>query len=195
MFFNACLLIFYFPRSSLLSVHQEGCEWLPGIEAAAGHVQGRGQGAEGQGAADGGREEGASGGGGAQGTSEECCLHGSPVFPHPSLFALFSLPVLQFVFILQSCVSYQQTFTFRFYLPLFTLPFLPPQVKKLQESKREERKKLADEEAIRKIKQLEESVHQLQRQVAVQKQVKAYTQSTENVYIFLFILKHHFFPD
>ncbi|XP_050714768.1 E3 ubiquitin-protein ligase Bre1-like isoform X3 [Eriocheir sinensis] len=47
---------------------------------------------------------------------------------------------------------------------------LKAQVKKLQESKREERKKLADEEAIRKIKQLEESVHQLQRQVAVQKQ-------------------------
>ena len=46
------------------------------------------------------------------------------------------------------------------------------QVKKLQESKREERKKLADEEAIRKIKQLDDSVHQLQRQVAVQKQVR-----------------------
>ncbi|XP_076054151.1 E3 ubiquitin-protein ligase Bre1 isoform X2 [Oratosquilla oratoria] len=48
----------------------------------------------------------------------------------------------------------------------------PPtlKVKKLQESKREERKKLADEEAIRKIKQLEESVHTLQRQVAAQKQ-------------------------
>lgn len=30
---------------------------------------------------------------------------------------------------------------------------------------------MADEEAIRKIKQLDESVHQLQRQVAVQKQV------------------------
>lgn len=45
-------------------------------------------------------------------------------------------------------------------------------MKKLQESKREERKKLADEEAIRKIKQLEETVHQLQRQVAAQKQVR-----------------------
>ena len=42
---------------------------------------------------------------------------------------------------------------------------LKGQVKKLQESKREERKKLADEEAIRKIKQLDDSVHGLQRQV------------------------------
>uniref|UniRef100_A0A2P2I871 E3 ubiquitin protein ligase n=1 Tax=Hirondellea gigas TaxID=1518452 RepID=A0A2P2I871_9CRUS len=47
---------------------------------------------------------------------------------------------------------------------------LKTQVKKLQESKREERKKLADEEAIRKIKHLDDSVHGLQRQVAVQKQ-------------------------
>merc|ERR1712106_480062 len=47
---------------------------------------------------------------------------------------------------------------------------LKSQVKKLQESKREERKKLADEEAIRKIKQLDEMVHTLQRQVGAQKQ-------------------------
>jgi len=47
---------------------------------------------------------------------------------------------------------------------------LKAQVKKLQESKREERKKLADEEAIRKIKQLDEMVHNLQRQVGAQKQ-------------------------
>ncbi|KAB7508120.1 E3 ubiquitin-protein ligase Bre1 [Armadillidium nasatum] len=47
---------------------------------------------------------------------------------------------------------------------------LKSQVKKLQESKREERKKLADEEAIRKIKMLDEMVHSLQRQVAAQKQ-------------------------
>ena len=40
----------------------------------------------------------------------------------------------------------------------------------MQESKREERKKLADEEAIRKIKQLDESVHSLHKQVAAQKQ-------------------------
>jgi len=48
---------------------------------------------------------------------------------------------------------------------------LKSQVKKLQESKREERKKLADEEAIRKIKQLDEMVHTLQRQVGAQKQL------------------------
>lgn len=37
---------------------------------------------------------------------------------------------------------------------------------KLQESKREERKKLADEDAMRKIKQLEEQKYELQKQVA-----------------------------
>ncbi|MCL4122258.1 UNVERIFIED_CONTAM: hypothetical protein GTU68_007945, partial [Idotea baltica] len=47
---------------------------------------------------------------------------------------------------------------------------LKSQVKKLQESKREERKKLADEEAIRKIKMLDEMVHSMQRQVAAQNQ-------------------------
>jgi len=40
---------------------------------------------------------------------------------------------------------------------------------KLQESRREEKKKLADEEALRKIKLLEEQVHSLQRQVSAQK--------------------------
>jgi hypothetical protein len=41
----------------------------------------------------------------------------------------------------------------------------------LQENKREERKKLCDEDAMRKIKQLEEQAYQLQKQVASQKQV------------------------
>ena len=41
----------------------------------------------------------------------------------------------------------------------------------LQESKREERKKLADEDAQIKIKKLEEQAYSLQRQVATQKQV------------------------
>lgn len=41
----------------------------------------------------------------------------------------------------------------------------------LQESKREERKKLADEDAQIKIKKLEEQAYTLQRQVACQKQV------------------------
>lgn len=40
-----------------------------------------------------------------------------------------------------------------------------------QENKREERKKLCDEDAMRKIKQLEEQAYQLQKQVASQKQV------------------------
>lgn len=41
----------------------------------------------------------------------------------------------------------------------------------MQESKREERKKLADEDAQIKIKKLEEQTYTLQRQVACQKQV------------------------
>lgn len=41
----------------------------------------------------------------------------------------------------------------------------------MQESKREERKKLADEDAQIKIKKLEEQAYTLQRQVACQKQV------------------------
>lgn len=41
----------------------------------------------------------------------------------------------------------------------------------LQESKREDRKKLADEDAMRKIKQLEDQGYQLQKQLATHKQV------------------------
>lgn len=41
----------------------------------------------------------------------------------------------------------------------------------LQENKREERKKLADDDALRKIKQLEEQKFELQKQVANQKPV------------------------
>lgn len=41
-----------------------------------------------------------------------------------------------------------------------------------QENKREERKKLCDEDAMRKIKQLEDQGYLLQKQVASQKQVK-----------------------
>lgn len=44
------------------------------------------------------------------------------------------------------------------------------QLRKMQENKREERKRLADDDALRKIKQLEEQAYQLQRQVAAQKQ-------------------------
>lgn len=47
---------------------------------------------------------------------------------------------------------------------------LKNQMKKLQESKREDRKKLADEEALKKIKQLEEQKYELQKQVQTQKQ-------------------------
>ncbi|XP_046998497.1 E3 ubiquitin-protein ligase Bre1 isoform X2 [Schistocerca americana] len=47
---------------------------------------------------------------------------------------------------------------------------LRQQLKKIQENKREERKKLCDEEAMRKIKQLEDQTYQLQKQVASQKQ-------------------------
>lgn len=51
---------------------------------------------------------------------------------------------------------------------------LRQQLKKIQESKREERKKLADEDAQIKIKKLEEQAYTLQRQVASQKQVTLY---------------------
>lgn len=44
------------------------------------------------------------------------------------------------------------------------------QLKKLQESKREDRKKLADEDALRKIKHLEEEKYQLQKQMQTHKQ-------------------------
>ena len=44
------------------------------------------------------------------------------------------------------------------------------QMKKMQESKREERKKLVDEDALRKIKQLEDQKHELQKQLAHFKQ-------------------------
>jgi len=50
---------------------------------------------------------------------------------------------------------------------------LKQQLKKMQansDSKREERKRLADDEALRKNRTLEETVHQLQKQVAAQKQ-------------------------
>lgn len=43
---------------------------------------------------------------------------------------------------------------------------LRQQMKKIQDSKREDRKKLADEDALRKIKQLEEQKYELQKQVA-----------------------------
>ncbi len=42
-------------------------------------------------------------------------------------------------------------------------------IKKFQESRKEEKKKLADDEAVRKIKLLEDQVHGLQRQVSTQK--------------------------
>lgn len=52
---------------------------------------------------------------------------------------------------------------------LYLKPFLI--FHNFQESKREERKKLADEDALRKIKQLEEQKYELQKQVANQKPV------------------------
>ena len=44
------------------------------------------------------------------------------------------------------------------------------QLKKMAETKKEEKKRLADEDATRRIKQLEESVDSLKRQVANHKQ-------------------------
>ncbi|CAG0878622.1 unnamed protein product [Darwinula stevensoni] len=47
------------------------------------------------------------------------------------------------------------------------------QLKKFQDARREERRKLADEDAMRKIRQLEEQVHHLQKMVASHKQEEA----------------------
>nr|CAD7447157.1 unnamed protein product [Timema bartmani] len=56
------------------------------------------------------------------------------------------------------------------------------QLKKIQDNKREDRKKLCDEDAMRKIKQLEEQAYQLQKQVATQKQVDgSWTSSNFNL--------------
>ncbi|XP_026481796.1 E3 ubiquitin-protein ligase Bre1 isoform X2 [Ctenocephalides felis] len=46
---------------------------------------------------------------------------------------------------------------------------LKQQLKKIQDNKRDERKKMADEDALKKIKQLEEQKYELQKQVASQK--------------------------
>ena len=54
-----------------------------------------------------------------------------------------------------------------------------------QENKREERKRLADDEAMRKIRMLEETVHQLQKQVAAQKQVDISTINLFNAIPFI----------
>lgn len=44
-------------------------------------------------------------------------------------------------------------------------------IKKLQEAERRERRKLADEDAMRKIKKMEETIAELQKNLANQKQV------------------------
>ena len=44
-------------------------------------------------------------------------------------------------------------------------------IKKMQEAERKERKKLAEEDALRKIKKLEETINELQKNLATQKQV------------------------
>ncbi|KAK2710554.1 hypothetical protein QYM36_011922, partial [Artemia franciscana] len=46
---------------------------------------------------------------------------------------------------------------------------LKNQIKKMQDTKREDRKKMAEEDALKKIKQLEDLAHTLQKQVAAQK--------------------------
>lgn len=44
-------------------------------------------------------------------------------------------------------------------------------IRKMQEAERKEKRKLADEDAIRKIKKLEETIIELQKNLAAQKQV------------------------
>ena len=50
---------------------------------------------------------------------------------------------------------------------------LKNQIKKMQDTKREDRKKMAEEDALKKIKQLEDLAHTLQKQVAAQKLVSS----------------------
>lgn len=49
---------------------------------------------------------------------------------------------------------------------------LKAHIKKMQESERRERRKLADEDAMRKIKKMEETIMELQKSLANQKQVR-----------------------
>ena len=44
-------------------------------------------------------------------------------------------------------------------------------IKKMQEAERKERRKLAEEDALRKIKKMEETIMDLQKNLATQKQV------------------------
>ena len=53
---------------------------------------------------------------------------------------------------------------------IFILPSFRLQLKKMSETKKEEKKKLADEDAARRIKQLEDQTETLRKQVANQKQ-------------------------
>lgn len=62
---------------------------------------------------------------------------------------------------------------------------LKQQLKKIQESERKERRKLADEDAVRKIKQLEETIAQLQKSVAAQKQVGEHVKNCKIVLIYI----------
>ena len=47
-------------------------------------------------------------------------------------------------------------------------------IRRMQEAERRERRKLAEEDAIRKIKKLEEMIAELQKNLAAQKQVSLY---------------------
>ena len=48
---------------------------------------------------------------------------------------------------------------------------LKSHIRKMQEAERKERRKLAEEDAIRKIKKMEETIQELQKNLAAQKQV------------------------
>ena len=83
------------------------------------------------------------------------------------------------------CLAFPLTFLASVRCILESLVLLPatlhsrpdPVLPVSQEAKREERKKLADEDAIRKIRQLEEHNHVLQKQIHNQKQVLSTTHS------------------
>lgn len=58
---------------------------------------------------------------------------------------------------------------------------LKAHIKRMQENERRERRKLADEEAMRKIKKMEETIIELQKNLSNQKQVSSLWENTMHV--------------
>ena len=57
------------------------------------------------------------------------------------------------------------------------------QLKKMQEAERRDRRKLAEDEALRKIKKMEETITELQKSLASQKQVSQHACTHRQIYV------------